>query len=76
MHIFFMIWRVSPTLAHIPFVRTVSERIIISNYSYNMNIQLICYLLLNTIGEFLVSRFIDVKRVEYKDPTLLWTYHC
>jgi hypothetical protein len=35
MHIFFMFWRVSPTLAHIPFVRTVMERIIISNYSYN-----------------------------------------
>jgi hypothetical protein len=35
MHLFFMFWRVSPTLAHIPFVCTVTERMIISNYSYN-----------------------------------------
>jgi hypothetical protein len=30
-----MFWRVLPTLTHIPFVDTVIERIIISNYSYN-----------------------------------------
>jgi hypothetical protein len=35
MHLFFMFWRVLLTLAHIPFVRTVTERIIISNCSYN-----------------------------------------
>jgi hypothetical protein len=35
MHLFFLFWRVPPTLAHIPFVHTVTERIIISNYSYN-----------------------------------------
>jgi hypothetical protein len=35
MHIFFMLWRVPPTLVHIPFVCTIIERIIISNYSYN-----------------------------------------
>jgi hypothetical protein len=37
---------------------------------------LICYLLLNTIDEFLVSRFVNVKRVQYKDLTLLQIYHC
>jgi hypothetical protein len=31
----FMFWRVPPTLAHIPFVPTITERITISNYSYN-----------------------------------------
>jgi hypothetical protein len=36
----------------------------------------ICCLPLNTIDEFLVSRFIDVKRVQYKDVTLLQTYYC
>jgi hypothetical protein len=35
MHLFFMFWRVPPTLADIPFVRTITKRIIISNYSYN-----------------------------------------
>jgi hypothetical protein len=35
MHLIFMFWRVLPTLAHVPFVPTVTERIIISNYSYN-----------------------------------------
>jgi hypothetical protein len=41
-----------------------------------MNTWLICCLPLNTIDEFLVSRFVDVKRVQYKDVTLLWTYYC
>jgi hypothetical protein len=35
MYLIFMFWRVLPTLAHVPFVTTVTERIIISNYSYN-----------------------------------------
>jgi hypothetical protein len=35
MHLIFMFWRVLPTLAHISFVATVTERIIISNYIYN-----------------------------------------
>jgi hypothetical protein len=35
MHLIFMFWRVLPTLAHVQFVCTVMERIIISNYSYN-----------------------------------------
>jgi hypothetical protein len=35
MHLIFMFWRVLPTLVHIPFVPTVMESIIISNYSYN-----------------------------------------
>jgi hypothetical protein len=35
MDLIFMFWRVLPTLAHMPFVPNVTERIIISNYSYN-----------------------------------------
>jgi hypothetical protein len=30
----------------------------------------------HTIDEFLLSRFIDVMRVQYKDVTLLQTYYC
>jgi hypothetical protein len=41
-----------------------------------MNTQLICCLPFNTVDEFLVSRFVDVKRVQYKDFTLLQTYYC
>jgi hypothetical protein len=79
MHLCFILWQVLPTLAHEPFVATVMERIMISNYSYNK----ICdkytidiLLPLNTIDEFLITRFIDIKRVHYKDLTHLWTYHC
>jgi hypothetical protein len=35
MYLIFIFWRVLPTLTHVPFVATVTERIIISNYSYN-----------------------------------------
>jgi hypothetical protein len=35
MNLFFVFWRVPHTLALIPFVRTVTERITISNYSCN-----------------------------------------
>jgi hypothetical protein len=35
MHLFFMFWRVLHTLTHIPFAHTITERIIISNYSSN-----------------------------------------
>jgi hypothetical protein len=35
MHLIFIFWIVLPTLAHVPFVPTITERIIISNYSYN-----------------------------------------
>jgi hypothetical protein len=35
MHLIFMFYRVLPTLAHVSFVPTITERIIISNYSYN-----------------------------------------
>jgi hypothetical protein len=35
MHLIFMFWRVLPTLAHVPFVPTITERIIINYYSYN-----------------------------------------
>jgi hypothetical protein len=78
MHPIFVFWRVRPTLAHIPYVTTITERIIISNYSYNK----ICdehtvdiLLPLNTIDEFLISIFVDVKRVQYKDVILLQTYY-
>jgi uncharacterized membrane protein len=33
-HHFIIFWTVSATLAHITFVRTVTKRVIISNYSY------------------------------------------
>jgi hypothetical protein len=55
------------------------KRIIISNYSYNKicDEHIVDMLLpLNTIDEFLITRFIDVKRVHYNDPSHLWTYHC
>jgi hypothetical protein len=35
MHLIFMFWRVLPTITHVPFVATITKRIIISNYSYN-----------------------------------------
>jgi hypothetical protein len=35
MHLIFMFWRMLPILAHVPFVPTITEMIIISNYSYN-----------------------------------------
>jgi hypothetical protein len=79
MHLIFMFWRVLPTLAHVPSIATVTERIIISNYSYNKicDENMIDMLLpLNTIDEFLISRFADVKRVQYKDFTLRQTYYC
>jgi hypothetical protein len=41
-----------------------------------MNTWLICYLPFDTIDEFIVSRFVDFKRVQYKDLTLLQIYHC
>jgi hypothetical protein len=69
----------APTLAHVPFVATIVERIIISNYSYNK----ICHehtvdmlLPLNIIDELLITRFVDIKRVQYKYFTHLRTYHC
>jgi hypothetical protein len=39
-----------------------------------MNTLLICCLPLNIIDEFLVSKFVDVKRVQYNDFTLLQIY--
>jgi hypothetical protein len=41
-----------------------------------MTTWLIYYLLLNTIDEFLVSRFVDVKMVQYKDVTLPQAFYC
>jgi hypothetical protein len=65
--------------SHIICTHCYKKKIIISNYSYKrfmMNIHSICCLPLNTIDEFLVSRFVDIKRVQYKDLTLLRIYHC
>jgi hypothetical protein len=79
MHLIFMFWRVLLTLAHVPSVATVTERNIISNYSYKKicDEHIVDMLLpLNTIDEFLISRFVDVKRVQYKDFTMLQTYYC
>jgi hypothetical protein len=71
MHDVFIFWIVDPTLGHVPFVTTVIKRIIISTYNYN-NIYdeqtVDMSLPLDTINKFLVSRFIDVKRVQYKNP--------
>jgi hypothetical protein len=68
-----------PAPAPVPSVATVTEKIMISNYSYN-NIcdELIVDMLLplNIIDEFLITRFIDIKMVHYKDSTHLQTYHC
>jgi hypothetical protein len=72
-------WQVLPTLAHVPSVAIVIERIIVSNYSYNKiyDEHMVDMLLpLNIFYEFLITRFIDVKRVQYKDFTHLRTYHC
>jgi hypothetical protein len=66
-------------LAHVPSVATIMERIIITNYSYNKiyDEHMVDMLLsLNIIDEFLITRFIDVKWVQYKDVTLLQTYYC
>jgi hypothetical protein len=38
-------------------------------------LRLISCLPLNAIDKFLVKRFVDVKRVQYKDVTLLQTYY-
>jgi hypothetical protein len=77
MHLCFILWEVLPTLAHIPFVATVMERIIISNYSYNKicDEHMVDMLLpLNKIDEFLITRFVDVKNMQYKYFTHLRTY--
>jgi hypothetical protein len=79
MHLFFIFWQVLSTLVHIPSVATIKKMIIISNYRYNK----ICdeytvdkLLPLNTIDEFLITRFVDVKMVHYKDATHFRTYQC
>jgi hypothetical protein len=61
MHLCFILWQVLPTLALVSCVAIVTERIIISNYSYNK----ICdehtvdmLLPLNTIDELLITRFV------------------
>jgi hypothetical protein len=59
MHLIFMVWRVLPTLTHVPFVPNVMERIIFSNYSYNRICDehtIDCCLPFDTIDKFLVNR--------------------
>jgi hypothetical protein len=54
------------------------KRIIISNYSYKKicDEHMVDMLLpLNTIDEFLITGFIDIKRVHYNVPSYVWTYH-
>jgi hypothetical protein len=78
MHLYFILRQVLPTLARIPSAATVAKRIMISNYSYNKicDEHMVDMLLpLNTIDECFIARFIDVKRVHYKDLTHLRTYH-
>jgi hypothetical protein len=72
-------WIVDPTFRHVKSVATIMKRIIISNNNYNK----ICdehtvdmLLLLNSIDEFLITRFVDIKRVHYEDPSHPLTYHC
>jgi hypothetical protein len=78
MHLIFTTLIVDPIFDHGNYVATVMKRIITSQYSYNK----ICehsvdmLLPLNTIDEFLITRLVDVKRVHYKDPSHLRTYHC
>jgi hypothetical protein len=79
MHLIFMFWRVMPTLDHVPCVATITERIISRNYSYNKiyDEHTIDMLLpLNTVDEFLLGAFVDDKRAQYKDFTMLRTYYC
>jgi hypothetical protein len=78
MHLCFILRQVLPILAHVPSATTVMERIIISNYNYNMiyDEHTVDILLPLNIDEFLITRFIDVKRVQYKYLTHLQTYHC
>jgi hypothetical protein len=62
-----LLYVLESAVAHIPFIPTVTERrsslvtIVITRFM--MNTRLIYYLPMNTIDEFLVSRFIDIKRV-------------
>jgi hypothetical protein len=79
MHLFFIFWQVLPTFVQVPYVATILKRIIIRNNSYNK----ICFehtvdmlLPLNTIDEFMITRSVNVKRVQYKDSIRLQTYHC
>jgi hypothetical protein len=77
MHLFFIFWQELPTFFRVISVVTNTKRIVIRNYSYNK----ICdehtvdmLLPLNTIDEFLITRFINVKRVHYNDQSLLKSY--
>jgi hypothetical protein len=67
-HLYILI--VDPTLGHVQFVTTGTKKITFSTYSYNKiyDEQSVDMLLpLDTINKFLVSRFIDVKKVQYKN---------
>jgi hypothetical protein len=70
---------VDPTFDHIKSLSTGMKRIIISNDSYNKmcdEYRVDIFLPLNTIDELLITRLLDVKRIHYKDPSHLHTYHC
>jgi hypothetical protein len=75
MHLIFMFL---DSVVQLGSLATVTERIIISNYSNNKicDEHMVDMLLpLNTIDKFLVTRFVDVKMVHYNDPSHLQIYH-
>jgi hypothetical protein len=75
MHLIFMFL---DSVVQLGSLATVTERIIISNYSNNKicDEHMVDMLVpLNTIDEFCISRFVDVKRVQYKNFTHLQTYY-
>jgi hypothetical protein len=78
MYLIFIIWIVDLTFDHIKSIVTVMKRINISNYSYNKiyDEHMVDMLLpLNIIDDFVITRFFNIKRVHYKDPSHLQTYH-
>jgi hypothetical protein len=66
-------------MAHVPSVANVTERMIIIKYNYNKMCdehKVDMLLPLSIIDEFLITRFVDPKRVQYKYFTHLWSYYC
>jgi hypothetical protein len=64
MHLIFIFFQVLPTLSRIPYVASIMEMIIISNYSYNKicDEHMVDMLLhLNIIDEFLITRFMTSR---------------
>jgi hypothetical protein len=69
LHCIFIFWIVGPTSGHVKYVPTITRRTISNTHSNYSDTKIYDMLLpLNTLDEFLILRFIDVKRIEYKDP--------